>query len=158
MIKIVKESLVTDYLSSDDLHKIMHNPEFGSFSSYQQMDGMIVRTDKSRGAFDGAPGAIKSRYWKFIKNDDGNWEVYEVDNDGRKIGSPFLAESRVQESGFKTVYYYNGKKVPVSKVEELVGFASMKRLTKDAKEQYQEDPNVQNDYKVPGGILTIEFV
>ena len=34
----------------------------------------------------------------------------------------------------------------------------MKRLTKDAKEQYQEDPNVQNDYKVPGGILTIEFV
>lgn len=98
MIKIkIKEALVTDYLSSNDLHKIMHNPEFGSFSSYQQIDGMIVRTDKSRGVFDGAPGAIKSRYWKFIKNSDGNWEVYEVDNDGRKIGSPFLAESKVRD-------------------------------------------------------------
>lgn len=85
MIKLVKEALVTDYLSSDDLHKIMRNPEFGSFSSYQQIDGMIVRTDNHN--------VIKSRYWKFIKNSDGNWEVYEVDNDGRKIGSPFLAES-----------------------------------------------------------------
>lgn len=33
-------------------------------------------------------------------------------------GSPSLAESRIQESGFKTVYYYNGKKVPVSKIEK----------------------------------------
>lgn len=95
MIKIVNEALVTDYMSSDDLHSAMQNPEFGDFSQYQQMDGMIVRTDKPQSEFPGAKGLVKSRYWKFVKQDEDGFEVYEVSRNGDKLGDPFHVEGQL---------------------------------------------------------------
>lgn len=69
-----------------------------------------------------------------------------------------IKESRVQESGFKTVFYYNDKKISAAKAKEIAGPDRLKRLVADAKEQYSEDPYVQNSYMVSGGMLTIEFV
>ena len=83
---IIKEGQVTDQISSDELHKIMSStPDFGSFSSYRQLDGMIVQTISTSRYDDVGPhGAVnsKSRYWKFNRQDNGDWEVYEVDRNG----------------------------------------------------------------------------
>lgn len=77
----------------------------------------------------------------------------EFDND-----KPHIKESKIQESGFKTVFYYNDKKISAAKAKEIAGPDRLKRLVADAKEQYSEDPYVQNSYMVSGGMLTIEFV
>lgn len=57
----------------------------------------------------------------------------------------------------KTVFYINGKKVSRKAAEEASGEERLKRLIQDAKAAFMEEPYVQNDYMISGGILTIEF-
>ena len=42
-------------------------------------------------------------------------------------------------------------------VKELVGEERLKRMLKEAKETFLEDPMVQNDFFIGSGMLTIEF-
>lgn len=99
-VKIINEALITDYISSEELDKLMVAPEFGDFSAYKQLDGMRVQTTKYRGAFPGAKsGGSISRYWKFVKTSDG-WKVYETDVNGEKIGNPFSLEPYIKEEGY----------------------------------------------------------
>lgn len=83
MMKIVNESFVTDYIDPDVLYKVMNRtPEFGDFTDYQPLEGMVVRTSVTPVYF---PGKLtQSRYWKFVRGE--NWEVYEVDSQGRDLG------------------------------------------------------------------------
>lgn len=97
MIKIVREAVVTDYVSSEEFDNLMLSKEFGSFDTYRQLDGMRVQTTKYRDEFPGATsGGSTSRYWKFIKSPDG-WEAYEIDENGKMISNPFSLESIFNE-------------------------------------------------------------
>lgn len=87
-----------------------------------------------------------------------NGKSYNYSQVGISNGKPYIKESKIQESGFKTVFYYNDKKISAAKAKEIAGPDRLKRLVADAKEQYSEDPYVQNSYMVSGGMLTIEFV
>ncbi len=57
----------------------------------------------------------------------------------------------------KTTLYLNGKKVTRKQIVELIGKDSLDRRIKDATETFREDPLIENDFMVPGGILTIRF-
>lgn len=85
------EAIVTDHISSEELDLMISNPQFGEFDSYQQLDGMIIRTSKHE-THDGIGphGAVSTvdRYFKFVKSDDG-WEAYEVTDCGEQVGEPF---------------------------------------------------------------------
>lgn len=57
----------------------------------------------------------------------------------------------------RTNYYINGKKVSRKAAEYAAGKDRLDRLVDDAKEAFMEDPCLQLDYMVNGGILTISF-
>lgn len=58
----------------------------------------------------------------------------------------------------KTVFYLNGKKVTKKAVTEIVGAERIKRLVKEAKEGFMNDPyEEQSWYLGSAGMLTIEF-
>ena len=57
----------------------------------------------------------------------------------------------------KTLLYLNGKKTTRKALLERISEATLDRLIDAAKNQYWEDPLVENDFMVPGGILTIKF-
>ena len=57
----------------------------------------------------------------------------------------------------KTKFYLDGKKTTRKAVKELVGEERLKRMLKEAKETFREDPLVQNDFFLGKQMLTIEF-
>ena len=57
----------------------------------------------------------------------------------------------------RTVLYLNGKKTTRKAIKELVGEKELKRMLAEAKETFMEDPNIQNDFWLGMGMLTIEF-
>lgn len=57
-----------------------------------------------------------------------------------------------------TRFYLNGKKATRKAVKELVGEERLKRMLKEAKETFMEDPLVENDFYIGfQQMLTIEF-
>lgn len=84
-IRKIYESYVSDYIESDTLHRMMRDPGFGRYTDYNQLNGMIVQTNKLENeAFPGAKDAYSHRYWKFSRTEDG-WEAREVDEYGVDI-------------------------------------------------------------------------
>ena len=57
----------------------------------------------------------------------------------------------------KTSFYLNGKKTSQKNAEDLVGKAKLKLWIAEAKEQFMEDPYVENDWMTSAGIMTIAF-
>lgn len=57
----------------------------------------------------------------------------------------------------KTTLYLNGKKATRKQIAESIGKDRLDRHIKDATETFREDPFIENDFMVPGGILTICF-
>ena len=57
----------------------------------------------------------------------------------------------------RNLLYINGKRVTKRAVASQIGEATLERLIRAAKAQFWEDPLVENDFMVPGGILTIRF-
>ena len=55
----------------------------------------------------------------------------------------------------KTKFYLDGKKTTRKAVKELVGEERLKRMLKEAKETFFEDPKVQNDFFHGKQMLTI---
>lgn len=93
------ESMITDFISSDTLHRVMHHPGFGSFHSYQQLDNMMVKLSvltnswQEKNHYSGRPeirsiGDPQYKYFKFVRS-EGGWEAYEVTETGEQLGEPF---------------------------------------------------------------------
>ena len=58
----------------------------------------------------------------------------------------------------KTVFYLNEKKITRKAAKELIGEERLKRIIKEAKEVFLEDPYIQNSFHIGfQGIITIEF-
>ena len=57
----------------------------------------------------------------------------------------------------KTSFYLNGKKISKKQVIEKVGEERLKRMLKQAKEEFKNDPYVDNSWFVGNGMLSIEF-
>ena len=57
----------------------------------------------------------------------------------------------------KTMLYLNGKKTTRKHMIELIGESRFERYIRESKREFLEDPLVENDYMVPGGMLTIRF-
>ena len=53
--------------------------------------------------------------------------------------------------------FINGKRVTKKAAASQIGEATLERLIRAATAQFWEDPLVENDFMVPGGILTIHF-
>ena len=53
--------------------------------------------------------------------------------------------------------FINGKRVTKKAAASQIGEATLERLIRAATAQFWEDPLVENDFMVPGGILTIRF-
>ena len=62
-----------------------------------------------------------------------------------------------EDGKMKTKFYLDGKKTTRKAVKELVGEERLKRMLKEAKETFFEDPMVQNDFFLGKQMLTIEF-
>ena len=55
-------------------------------------------------------------------------------------------------------FYLNGKKITKKALQERIGEERLKRLVREAKETFMDDPLVQNDFFLGSeGMLTIEF-
>jgi len=57
----------------------------------------------------------------------------------------------------KNLLYLNGKRITKKAAASQIGEAHLERLIKAATAQFWDDPLVENDFMVPGGILTICF-
>lgn len=57
----------------------------------------------------------------------------------------------------KTRFYLDGKKTTRKAVKELIGEDRLKKMIKDAKETFFEDPYIENDFFLGNGMLTIRF-
>ena len=57
----------------------------------------------------------------------------------------------------RNLLFINGKRVTKKAVASQIGEATLERLIRAATAQFWEDPLVENDFMVPGGILTIRF-
>jgi len=57
----------------------------------------------------------------------------------------------------KTLLYLNGKKTTRKALLERIPESTLDRLINAAQNQFWDDPLVENDFMVPGGILTIKF-
>ena len=53
--------------------------------------------------------------------------------------------------------FINGKRVTKKSAASQIGEATLERLIRAATAQFWEDPLVENDFMVPGGMLTIRF-
>lgn len=53
--------------------------------------------------------------------------------------------------------YLDGKKITQKEVKEMLGEERYKRMLKDAKETFKEDPLVEISFFVGKGILIFEF-
>ena len=57
----------------------------------------------------------------------------------------------------RNLLYINGKRITKKAAASQIGEATLERLIRAATAQFWEDPLVENDFMVPGGILTIRF-
>ena len=57
----------------------------------------------------------------------------------------------------KNLLYLNGKRITKKAAASQIGEATLERLIRAATAQFWEDPLVENDFMVHGGILTIRF-
>ena len=57
----------------------------------------------------------------------------------------------------RNLLFINGKRVTKKAAASQIGEATLERLIRAATAQFWEDPLVENDFMVPGGILTIRF-
>ena len=57
----------------------------------------------------------------------------------------------------RNLLFINGKRVTKKSAASQIGEATLERLIRAATAQFWEDPLVENDFMVPGGILTIRF-
>ncbi len=57
----------------------------------------------------------------------------------------------------KTKFYLNGKKTTRKAIKEMLDEERLTRILKEAKEDFREDPLIQNNFFIGNGILTIEF-
>ena len=57
----------------------------------------------------------------------------------------------------RTLLYLNGRKTTRKALLERIPESTLERLINAAKTQFRDDPLVENDFMVPGGILTIRF-
>lgn len=58
----------------------------------------------------------------------------------------------------RTKFYLDGKKITKKALQERIGEERLKRLVQEAKENFLEDPLIQNDFYLGReGMLTIEF-
>ena len=53
--------------------------------------------------------------------------------------------------------YLNGKKISQKEVKEMLGEERFKRMLKDSKEAFKEDPFTEISYFVGKGTLVFEF-
>lgn len=53
--------------------------------------------------------------------------------------------------------YLNGKKITQKAVKEMLGEERFKRMVKESKETFKEDPLIEISYFVGKGILVFEF-
>lgn len=60
-------------------------------------------------------------------------------------------------AGPKATYYLGYKKISKEELIKLIGKDKVDKYTESAWENTLEDPNVQNDYPISQGMLTIEF-
>ena len=68
------------------------------------------------------------------------------------------SKQRITENKTMTTkLYLDGKKTTQKVVKKLIGEERLKRMLKDAKETFMEDPDVQNDFFLGRQMLTIEF-
>jgi len=89
---VIDESKVTDYINSDELHKLISdNPKLNKYKSYIQRDDMVIdfqNHTKHDGVGPHGGYNIKTDSFKFVKGVDGNWQVYQL-VDGVKSGDVF---------------------------------------------------------------------
>jgi hypothetical protein len=84
---------------------------------------------------------------------------------GRNRGNPVAGamllnqqrHSRKEEHTMKNLLYLNGKHITQKAAALQIGVAYLERLIHAATAQFWDDPLVENDFMVPGGILTIRF-
>ena len=57
----------------------------------------------------------------------------------------------------KTILLLNGRKTTRKEVLERLPETTLNRLIKDAKESFKEEPDAENEFMVPGVVLTISF-
>ena len=57
----------------------------------------------------------------------------------------------------RNLLFINGKRVTKKSAASQIGEATLERLIRAATAQFWDDPLVENDFMVPGGILTIRF-
>ena len=57
----------------------------------------------------------------------------------------------------RNLLYINGKRITKKAAASQIGEATLERLIRAATAQFWEDPLVENDFMVPGGMLTIRF-
>ncbi|MDD3881765.1 MAG: hypothetical protein PHI27_05890 [Eubacteriales bacterium] len=57
----------------------------------------------------------------------------------------------------RNLLFINGKRVTKKAAALQIGEATLERLIRAATAQFWEDPLVENDFMVPGGILAIRF-
>lgn len=80
----INEAKITDYIDRDQLTDIVFNKnkeKFGNPKAFKCFPNMFLQT-----IYDPAnDGSYSYRYWKCVKNDDGNWEVTETNQVGQLI-------------------------------------------------------------------------
>ena len=93
MKRYIRAARLNDFYDSDTIHSFMTYDNFGGFDHYQVLDNMTVKTTSVDTYPEVGPyGAVrtKDKFWKFVKNDDGNLEAYQITEDGRKLGKTFV--------------------------------------------------------------------
>jgi hypothetical protein len=65
---------------------------------------------------------------------------------------------KTEASTMKTIFYLSGKRTTRKAVKELIGEERLKKMLKEARETFLEDPGTQNSWYIGGNqMLTIEF-
>ena len=57
----------------------------------------------------------------------------------------------------RTTFYLDGKKITQKALKEQIGEERFKKILKEAKETFREDPLIQNDFFTGKGMVTVEF-
>ena len=57
----------------------------------------------------------------------------------------------------RTIFYYNGTKVAKKSLVDMYGKDRIDGYVASAKQQFMEDPYVENSFFVGSGVITIEF-
>lgn len=77
------EAKVTDYIDADRLGEICStNPILRTFNDCEPIEGMVLKMTGDMGV----------SYYKVIKNDDGDFEAYLIDQSGKQLGDAFPLE------------------------------------------------------------------